>query len=156
MAEIDTPGHGAAWCKGMPDICPSPSCLQPLDPSRNATFATIGAVLGDLSSVLPDEFFHLGGDEADTSCWTTSERISGWMAAKGWGVDSAFNYFTARTQSIAKSLGKQAIVWDEVFSANFLQLDKASVVINTRFNAKQAPERVMVVANATSHGYRVV
>jgi hexosaminidase len=41
VAEIDTPGHGASWCVGMPHICPSPSCLQPLRPDKNATFDAI-------------------------------------------------------------------------------------------------------------------
>ena len=46
IGEIDTPGHGAAWCAGMPELCPDPpSCLQPLDVSNNATFLTIEAVL---------------------------------------------------------------------------------------------------------------
>lgn len=46
VPEIDTPGHGAAWCAGMPELCPSPpKCLQPLDVSNNKTFETIEAVL---------------------------------------------------------------------------------------------------------------
>ena len=46
VGEVDTPGHGAAWCKGMPELCPSPpKCVQPLDVSNSKTFSTIEAVL---------------------------------------------------------------------------------------------------------------
>ena len=66
----------------MPHICPSATCQTPLDPSTNATFGAIEAVLRDLVSVLPDEYVHLGGDEADTRCWSQSQRIAAWMAAR--------------------------------------------------------------------------
>ena len=31
-------GHAASWCKGHPEICPSPTCTEPLNPATNATF----------------------------------------------------------------------------------------------------------------------
>lgn len=37
MVEIDGPGHAAIWCKGYPEICPSATCLEPLNPATNAT-----------------------------------------------------------------------------------------------------------------------
>jgi N-acetyl-beta-hexosaminidase len=64
VGEIDTPGHGAAWCTGMPGVCPSVHCSEPLDVSNPLTFQTIGKVLHDLFTVLPDQHVHLGGDEA--------------------------------------------------------------------------------------------
>ena len=33
------------------------------------------AVLQDLFTVLPDDFVHLGGDEANTACWASSPEI---------------------------------------------------------------------------------
>ena len=59
----------------MHELCPSPTCVQPLDVSQAATFTTIEAVLKDLTSVLPDAYLHLGGDEANTACWSQSSRI---------------------------------------------------------------------------------
>ena len=75
LLALQTPGHGAAWCIGMPELCPSPTCAQPLDVSKAATFTTIAAVLKDLVSVLTDAYVHLGGDEANTACWSQSPRI---------------------------------------------------------------------------------
>jgi len=100
----------------MPELCPEPtgSCAQPLDPSINATFDTIEAVLRDVTSVLDDDFIHLGGDEAATACWLSTPRIAAWLEKQGnWSGDDAYKYFVGRTTGIAKKLGKQAIVWDE-------------------------------------------
>ena len=44
MIEFDIPGHAASWCAGYPDICPSETCLQPLDPSSEITFELIEAL----------------------------------------------------------------------------------------------------------------
>jgi hexosaminidase len=40
-------GHAASWCTGYPDICPAPTCLQPLDPSSNQTFPLITSLLAE-------------------------------------------------------------------------------------------------------------
>ena len=67
-----------------------------------------------------------------------------------------YRYFVTRTQAIARRLGRTSIVWDEIWNAFGTRLDSNWTVINTRFNAGQAPARTPCVANATSHGYRVV
>ena len=41
MMEIDTPGHAASWCNGHPEICPSSSCPEPLNPATEATFTVL-------------------------------------------------------------------------------------------------------------------
>ena len=42
-------------------------------------------MLKDLASVLPDEYIHLGGDEANTACWEQSKAITDWIAREGLG-----------------------------------------------------------------------
>lgn len=158
VPEIDTPGHAASWCVGMPEMCPAaPKCTQPLDPSKNATFATIRAILQDLLRALPDtSHVHLGGDEVDTSCWDDTPHVAAWMREHGFDTDSAYGYFVQQTQATARDLGRIAVVWDEVYNHFGTQLDSQHVVINTRFNAGQAPARTPCVANATAHGFSVI
>merc|ERR1711966_523005 len=80
MVEFDMPGHAASWCTGYPEVCPSTSCLQPLNVASNKTFDLITGLLNEMtggqtsapgapSGLFPDDFIHLGGDEVDTSCW---------------------------------------------------------------------------------------
>lgn len=157
VAEIDTPGHNAAWCKGMPEVCPSTTCPTPLDPSTNATFRAIEAILQDLFAVLPDKFVHLGGDEVDYGCWNETAHVQQWLRSNGYSLEAAYGYFAARTQAIAHRLGRVAIVWDEIWNHFGTALDRDYTVINTRFNPSQAKQhKTMCVANATAHGYRVV
>lgn len=45
MVEFDVPGHAASWCAGYPDICPSASCNNPLDPSSPQTWEVVCCAL---------------------------------------------------------------------------------------------------------------
>ena len=49
MVEFDMPGHAAAWCKGYPEVCPSPTCLQPLNVANNTTFVMIAELLNEIT-----------------------------------------------------------------------------------------------------------
>ena len=66
LIEFDMPGHAASWCTGYPEICPSTSCLQPLDPSNPETFKLIDSLLAESTGraegkgMFPYEFLHLG------------------------------------------------------------------------------------------------
>ena len=53
------------------------------------------------------------------------------MQSRGFDADSAYGYFVTRAQSIAHSLGKQVLVWDEIWNHFGTKLDKATTVINT-------------------------
>ena len=74
MVEFDMPGHAASWCAGYPEICPSPTCTEPLNVASNMTFDLIERLLlemtggqpstpGQPSGLFPERFIHLGGDE---------------------------------------------------------------------------------------------
>eukprot|EP00494_Astrolonche_serrata_P020151 UN20368 len=39
--EFDMPGHAQSWCVGYPEICPDPTCQQPLNVANNKTFTVI-------------------------------------------------------------------------------------------------------------------
>ena len=36
-------------CVGYPEVCPSPTCTQPLNPSTNKTFEVLGGLFKDLT-----------------------------------------------------------------------------------------------------------
>lgn len=96
MAEIDTPGHAASWGAGRPDSvlsdCPSTIAKRgdgfaTLDPTKNSTYDILGLVLKEVGQIMPDSFFHLGGDEVRFDCWKESPSIAAYMAQKGYGTD---------------------------------------------------------------------
>jgi hexosaminidase len=134
MVEFDMPGHAASWCAGYPDICPTPKCLQPLNPATNATFDLITSLLKEItggqrgSGMFFDDLLHLGGDEVNTDCWSNTSSIASWMKSQGYTADQAYMYFVNRAHQIALSFGRDPVAWEEVFNHFGTQLDKRSII----------------------------
>eukprot|EP00755_Sulcionema_specki_P010799 Sspe_Gene.47398::Locus_24131_Transcript_1_1_Confidence_1.000_Length_1417::g.47398::m.47398/K12373/HEXA_B; hexosaminidase len=80
-----TPGHAQSWCKGHPEICPSPSCNTPLNPATNATFDLIEKLWKDITrdpafngtGPVFDRAVHIGGDEVNTKCYERGPGCGG-------------------------------------------------------------------------------
>ena len=155
MVEIDTPGHAASWCKGYPEVCPSTECTQPLNPSTNATFDLIEGLFKDLTGgkkgegIFPDDIMHLGGDEVDTSCWSSSDDITKWMEDQGMDEDGTYAYFIGRVQDIAHGMGREVVGWEEIWNHFKTDLDPTTIVHVWLPGSSVGPE-------ATKAGYRVI
>ncbi|KJE93970.1 beta-hexosaminidase subunit beta [Capsaspora owczarzaki ATCC 30864] len=134
MPEFDGPGHAASWCTGYPGICPSPSCLEPLDPSSPLTFQVIDGLLSETSGnsryagLFPDDMIHFGGDEVDPTCWTQTPRIVNWMNSKNYTTDDAYMYFIETVHSMAIKRGRNPVNWEEVFLHFGSSLDNDTIV----------------------------
>eukprot|EP01063_Lacrimia_lanifica_P013028 TRINITY_DN19696_c0_g1_i1.p1 TRINITY_DN19696_c0_g1~~TRINITY_DN19696_c0_g1_i1.p1 ORF type:complete len:514 (+),score=173.67 TRINITY_DN19696_c0_g1_i1:56-1597(+) len=147
IVEFDTPGHAASWCQGMPELCPSAACTSPLRPNNEATFDTYRTLLRDATRAATDGFVHIGGDEADTTCWEKTADIKAWMAGKNFTATEAYNYFTGRVMGVVAELGKTAVAWEEVYTAVGKKLPKDVVVVQWRSQST-------ICENATADGYR--
>ncbi|CAN0904240.1 Beta-hexosaminidase 3 [Linum grandiflorum] len=79
LAEIDVPGHALSWGIGYPSLWPSRHCQEPLDVSKEFTFRVIDGILSDFSKMFKFKFVHLGGDEVNTACWTSTPHIKNWL-----------------------------------------------------------------------------
>lgn len=139
MPEFDTPGHAQSWCVGYPELCPSKLCTTPLDVSKNATFDLLERLFGECtgkqpsargkpSGLFPDAFFHLGGDEVSTSCWTLTPHVNAWLKEHGMSADDGYAYFVKRTAQIAQSQGRRPVQWSEVFDHFKKRLPKEIIV----------------------------
>jgi len=134
MPEFDMPGHATSWCTGYPDICPSPTCLGPLNPATNQTFDLIDNFLGEVTGgkqgggLFYDDLLHLGGDEVDTSCWTSTPSIAAWMQQNNITTNGAYMYFVLKVHQMAIAQGRNPVNWEEVFNAFGTQLDPKSII----------------------------
>jgi hexosaminidase len=158
--EFDVPGHAASWCAGYPEICPSVSCTQPLNVANNKTFDVIDAIVKEMTGgsaskpgqpsvgVFKDNFFHLGGDEVDTSCWSKTPAIAAWLAAQGMSADDGYAYFAKRAAEIAIKYEHRPIQWSEVYDHFKTKLDKRTVVHIWKSNTN--------VTEVVANGYQVL
>lgn len=154
IPEFDVPGHAKSWCRGLPDICPSTECLTPLDVSKNETFEFLEKFFGEFtggvkrSGLFTDDFFHLGGDEVDTGCWTEVERVANWIKQQGWTNSDAYHYFVNRAANIVMDQGRNPVNWDDVWETFGTKLDKR-IVIQVWWNYDN-------VGKAANSGYKVI
>ncbi|KVI09559.1 Beta-hexosaminidase subunit alpha/beta [Cynara cardunculus var. scolymus] len=74
---------------------------EPLDISNAFTFKLIDGVLSDFSKIFKYKFVHLGGDEVDTSCWSSTPHIKEWLKQQGLNASQAYEYFVLNAQKIA-------------------------------------------------------
>lgn len=154
VVEVDTPGHAASFCASNPDVCPAPDCPEPLLISNKASFELIGDIFADFAAVTTDEIFHLGGDEVRYDCWNKSDAMKAWMAAEKLATfDDAYAYAVQRVAAGVKAAhGRAAIVWGEAWDTFGPSMPKDTIFDFWLGGGVSARG----VANATSHGYRVL
>ena len=154
MMEFDIPGHAASWCVGYPDVCPSPDCPTPLDPSSAATFDLIEDLFTELTGaqsgkgLLPENLFHLGGDEVNRSCWLQVDHVNQWLIDHNMTDKDAYLYMVDRAQALIYKYGRTPVNWDEVYE-NFGNTVDPRTIFHV-WNDET------LVHNITRDGYRVI
>lgn len=126
IAEVDVPGHASVWCNIDSSICPSTECRSPLNPANEHTFDFIDNIIKNFAEIFPDAFFHIGGDEVDTSCWNKVPEVADWMAAHNFTTTDAYSYFILRVRDIVIKYERTPVFWEEVF--NSFSVPKDSII----------------------------
>ncbi|XP_010253321.1 PREDICTED: beta-hexosaminidase 1 [Nelumbo nucifera] len=130
MAEIDIPGHAESWGIGYPDLWPSSTCREPLDVANNFTFDVISGILTDMRQIFPFELFHLGGDEVNTDCWSSTLHVKEWLQEHNMTGKDAYQYFVLKAQEMAIVRNWIPVNWEETFNTFKDRLNPQTVVHN--------------------------
>jgi hexosaminidase len=125
VPEFDMPGHGSSWMVGYPQLASAkgPFHIQDrfgvfdpvMDPTRKSTYQFLNKFIGEMVTIFPDAFFHIGGDENNGVEWKHNPRIQAFMKAhelKNTGALQA--YFNKQVLKILTKYHKRMIGWDEV------------------------------------------
>ncbi|KAL6474247.1 hypothetical protein MHYP_G00178080 [Metynnis hypsauchen] len=124
VPEFDSPGHTQSWGKGQPDLLTScykgevPSgTFGPVNPTLSSTYQFLSGLFKEVTSVFPDSYLHLGGDEVDFTCWRSNPNVQAFMAKMGFGSDytKLESYYMENIVNITAALNKTSIVWQDVF-----------------------------------------
>ena len=125
VPEIEMPGHASAAIVAYPQLASTeePPRAVPSDWGvyRNlynveeSTFAFLEDVLGEVISLFPSRYIHIGGDEAVKDQWRSSARIQARMRELGVEDETKLqSYFVHRIEAFLSSRGRRLIGWDEI------------------------------------------
>ncbi|XP_060151877.1 beta-hexosaminidase subunit beta isoform X5 [Globicephala melas] len=124
LPEFDSPGHTQSWGEGQKDLLTpcyngkDPSgAFGPINPIWNTTYSFLSKFFKEISTVFPDEFIHLGGDEVDFDCWASNPEIQDFMRDKGFGRNfkKLESFYMQAVLDMISAINKSSIVWQEVF-----------------------------------------
>lgn len=127
VPEVDVPAHSRAAIAAYPEI----SCSgKPTTVSAGTSngigenvfcvgnennFKMLDVIFGELASLFPGEYIHIGGDEANREFWKGCPKCQQRMKEENLkSLPELQSYFTQRVSKILQSKGKKLIGWDEI------------------------------------------
>jgi hexosaminidase len=125
VPEFDMPGHTTSWLVGYPELASAagpyqiernwsfhPPCMNP---TEDYTYDFLEGLIGEMTALFPDAFFHIGGDEVQGEQWKANAIIQKWMQDHAIKDNAALQaYFNQRVQAIVSKHGKRMEGWDEI------------------------------------------
>lgn len=140
VPEFDMPGHTTSWFVGHPELASAPGPYEiqrrwgvfppAMDPTRDEVYAFLDGFVDEMTTLFPDRYWHVGGDEVDPKQWNTLPAIQAWMQANGVADAHALQArFNTRLFEILARHQRQPVGWDEILHPD---LPKAAVIQSWR------------------------
>jgi hexosaminidase len=138
LPEIDVPGHSMAAIAAYPELCCTRDTsvrVNPgsdfadwygngqfkmfvdnsLNPSDEGVYAFLDKVFGEIATLFPYPYIHMGGDECYHGYWENDPGCQALMKREGLKTSHELqSYFVKRAEKIVQSKGKKLIGWDEI------------------------------------------
>jgi hexosaminidase len=125
VPEFDMPGHSTAWFVGHPELASGSGPYQierrwgifdpAMDPTSEKTYKFLNELIGEMTKLFPDQFFHIGGDEVNGKEWDTNPKIQAFKKAHNLKTNEELQgYFSQHVQELVEKHGKTPVGWDEI------------------------------------------
>ncbi|GAX11835.1 hexosaminidase [Fistulifera solaris] len=163
VPEFDLPGHATAWLVGYPELgsAPGPYELSPywgisehvMDPTKDTLYSFLEKFLHEMTTLFPDPFVHMGGDEVKINEWNESATIQNFMVDHNLSNAHELQaYFNNRIASILKREGKIMIGWDEILHPN---IPKSIIIQSWRGHDSMIQAAQQGYRSILSNGYYI-
>jgi hexosaminidase len=131
VPEFDLPGHSKSWQVAYPQLSSVPGksyslyrqetlFSDPLNPVPPENLALIKSIITEMIALFPDQYFHIGADEVDTSAWEANDAIQQFMSDHGLATETDLqSWFIEKYVGFVKDAGRIPIAWDEVAEGNY-------------------------------------
>ena len=124
IPEIEMPGHATAAVAAYPDLACTPGPFEvatrwgvfdDIFCPKEETFAFIDNVLGEVTTIFPSRYIHIGGDEVPKKRWQESALAQGLIKREGLKDEHELqSYFIRRVEKMLNARGRRLIGWDEI------------------------------------------
>jgi len=126
IPEFDIPGHSTGWLVGYPELGSAPGpykvdtialgVFRPvMDVSNPKLYTFLDTFIGEMTTLFPDEYFHIGGDEIVAKDWEENENILAFMKSNELKNSHELQaFFNIKIQKILEKHGKIMMGWDEI------------------------------------------
>jgi hexosaminidase len=126
VPEFDVPGHASAIAVAYPELMAEKKqynmerqwgVFEPvLDVSDAKVYQFIDEVVGELASLFPDSYVHIGGDEVNPKQWFNNDNIKQLMNDKKLNTSyDLHHYFNVKAQAILTKYQRKMMGWDEIY-----------------------------------------
>ena len=161
VPEFDMPGHSTAWFVGYQELASGagPYAIErqwgifdpAIDPTQERTYKFLDELIGEMATLFPDQFFHIGGDEVNGKQWDANPKIQAFMRLHDLKNNQDLQaYFNKRVQQIVTKHGKTTLGWDEVLHPD---LPKSIVIQSWRGQDSLAAAAKQGYRGLLSYGY---
>ncbi|WP_158796957.1 beta-N-acetylhexosaminidase [Pedobacter sp. L105] len=126
LPEIEMPGHSEAAIFAYPELGCQDSTgaknrVRMYDPSEH-TFQFLEDVLSEVIELFPNDYIHIGGDEAEMDDWLHSPTAVALMKKEHLkNVREIQSYFIKRIEKFLLSKNKKLVGWDEILEGGLAE-----------------------------------
>lgn len=163
IPEIEMPGHSQAAIAAYPNLgCSGEQVnvatkwgvFENIYCTKEYTFKFLEDVLDEVVALFPNEYIHIGGDEAPKTKWKSCSYCQQKIKDEGLKDEHELqNYFITRMEKYLNSKGRQIIGWDEILEGGLAPNATVMSWRGMEGAVEAAKQKHDVVMTPTSHCY---